>query len=84
MDDALAFRNSMAEEGFEFTPSHAGKILSCVEDFRTQIDQFNPESMKNLDHHGKQLLRQRLAEAGTEVSFSELDDLINLCVLAKE
>jgi len=82
MDYVLDFRRMMAEEGYEITPKRADILLKYVENFRFQINQQardNPdqfEKLSNLNKKEIQTLRQQLAEAGTEVSFEELDVLI--------
>jgi len=37
MNDVLAFRNCMAERGYEYTPDHAGEVLTAMEEFRQSI-----------------------------------------------
>ena len=84
MDDVLAFRTGMAEEGYEFTPKHAARTLEYIEKFRAQIqkqarkDPAEIEKLSNLDLKQKQSLMRQLAETGYEVSIRELDELIGL------
>jgi len=90
MDYVLDFRKMMAEEGYEITPKRASILLKYIENFRFQINQQsrdNPEQfekLSNLNKTEKQFLRQQLAEAGTEVSFEELDGLIKFTLYVYE
>ncbi len=52
MNDAiLAFRNRMAEEGYEYTPNHAANVLETMENLREEVHdgaRRDPEHYENL------------------------------------
>lgn len=84
MDDVLAFRNTMAEQGYEYTPEQAAKTMKATEAFRQGIHdgcRENPEQyemLTNMSLEDKQALCQLFAEDGQEVTLDELDALVGL------
>ena len=84
MDDVLAFRNAMAEQGYEYTPAQADKAMKATEDFRQQIhdgcreDPEKYEKLANLTLEEKQDFCRRFSELGQEITLEELDKLIGL------
>lgn len=84
MDDVLAFRNAMAEQGVEYTPAKASEVMEATENFRKCIHdgaRENPENyeeLKNLTLEQKQTICREFHEVGTEVTLEELDGLIGL------
>jgi hypothetical protein len=84
MEDALAFRNAMAENGVEYTPVQAGDVMKSTEEFRKSIHdgaRENPEEyekLANLTLEQKQSLCRQFADQGQEVTLSELDELVGL------
>lgn len=80
MDDALALRNSMAELGYELTPKCAISTLNYTERIRRSVRE-HPDQILRLAHLSepeRQFLIRQFANAGKEVTFKELDDLIEL------
>lgn len=90
MDDTLAFRNRMAENGFEFTLEEAEKKMKAVMEFQEFIYQkatFEPEffeQISDLSLKEKQNLCHEFSERGIEVTPNELDDIVNLIFLARD
>ena len=84
MEDTLAFRNVMAEVGYEYTPAQAGELMVVAEDFRQLIhddareDHKKYEELVNLTLEQKQDLCRQFVEGGQEVTLSELDELIGI------
>lgn len=86
MDDALALRNSMAEIGYELTPKSAASALGYIEKIRRSVRE-HPEQILRLAHLSeaeRQSLIRQFANVGKEVTFKELDDLIELLMEAYE
>lgn len=86
MNDALGLRNSMAEIGFELTPHSATLATEYIEKIRRSVRE-HPEQVLKLAHLSeseRQSLRRQLAESGKEVTFEEIDDLIDLLMTAYE
>lgn len=80
MDDALSLRNSLAEIGYELTPKSATSTLRYVEKIRRCVRE-HPEQILKLAHLSeaeRQFLIRQFASVGKEVTFKELDDLIEL------
>ena len=85
MEDAIRFRNIMAESGVELTPKRAQQMLQFLEKLQADIGNQSPESVQNLADMSvqeRQDLRNQLCEAGTELTPSELEETIEfiLCV----
>lgn len=84
MDDALALRNHMAEQGIEYTPAQAKDALCALEEFRqdvhnnSRIDPEQYENLKDLTLEEKLDLCEQFAEQGEEVTLDELDQLIEI------
>lgn len=84
MDDVLAFRNTMAESGYEYTPEQAAKTMKATEAFRQGIHDScreNPEQYEmliDMSLEDKQAICQQFAEQGQEVTLEELDGLVGL------
>ena len=84
MDDVLAFRNAMAELGYEYTPAQADKAMKATEDFRQKIHdgcRENPEQYENLvdlTPEDKQAICRQFVEDGQEITLEELDGLVYL------
>lgn len=80
MEDALFLRNKLAEMGYEITPKRAAAAARHIELLRSSV-RHHPEDILRLVHMSeseRQSFRNRLAESGKEVTFKELDDLIEI------
>lgn len=84
MDDVQAFRNNMAESGYEYTPKQASKCIRLAEKLRHDIyknareDPSKFEKLTSLTLQEKQQICRQFAEQGKEVTLDEMDDIINL------
>ncbi len=80
MDEALSLRNSLAEMGYELTPKRATEAVGYIDKIRRSVQE-HPNQILRLAHLSeveRRSLIHQLAEAGKEVTFKELDDLIEL------
>lgn len=84
MDDVLAFRNRMAESGYEYTPQQAARCVKLAEKFRTGINKQarkDPQHFKRLASltlQEKKEICKQFAEQGKEVTVAELNGIIDL------
>lgn len=79
MDDALAFRNAMAESGTEYTPAQAEGVMHATEEFRQGIHDHcreDPEYYRKLANMTPEQKEQACEEL--DVTETELDGLIGL------
>lgn len=84
MDDIRSFQNLMAEEGCEYTPKQAEKLMKTCEKLRIQIrknarkDPAHYQRLADATLQEKQKIRTSLAELGKELTLDELDQVISL------
>ena len=79
MEDAIRFRNIMAESGVELTPKRAQQLIQFLEKLKTDISNQSPESVQylaDMSVQEMQSLRQQICEAGMELTPTELEDTI--------
>lgn len=90
MNDIRSFRNTMAENGTEYTLEEAQKAMDAAVNFVTEIEQKSIEDpeyfdkLKNLSFADKQRLCKEFAETGREVTPNEIDDLVSLILYTQE
>ena len=79
MDDVLAFRNHMAEKGYEYTPEQADKALNAMQQFRQNIHdraRTEPETYEHLANLTPDE-KEDFCE-GLNISMEELDQYLDL------
>lgn len=87
MDEVIEFRNKLAENGFEYTPKKAKKILSSLKKFKSMIENQEPEFFEDIakmDEKEVQMKCREFANLGKEVTPNEVRDLIGLILSCKE
>lgn len=90
MDEIKYFRNIMANNGIEYTPFEAKKIMDSVSDFVFEIDKMeiqNPgyfQNFKDLTLFQKKQICQEMLESGQKITINELDELVTLILTIGE
>ena len=85
MNSVQAFRNHMAEQGYEYTPGHAADILDAVEELRQNVHdeaRVNPERYEHMANMTWEEKRQVCRDHG--IKPSEIDGIIEIILQVYE
>lgn len=80
MSDVLYLRNAMAETGVELTPHATAIATEYIDKIRKSVREHPKQVLKlaHLSESERRSFRRQLSEFGKEVTFKEIDDLIEI------
>ena len=86
MDDTvLAFRNSMAEEGYEYMPSHAADVLETMDNLKEEVHEnarIDPERYEHMANLTPEEKRKICKQYG--FTAKDLDEAIEIILMVYE